>query len=635
MGDAAVLLLAALACVMKVAQAAGAPRGLLLAFVAGAGAAAVALAFAPGRDRRWLDPSRLVLVLVALASLLVVYPRLGGDGYQYYVLLRSPVFDHDLDFANDFESFGVPPATTLSGQITSRMPIGTALVWAPAVLATHVAVRVANGLGAAIPADGFSPPYQAAATVTTFALVVAALILLERVLRPRYGRGPALLAVLGVWLATPLQFYATANAFMSHGASAFAATAFVLAWLRARETTETEPWLLTGFFGGLMCLIRPQDAVLIAPAALELLVRGREGRRPLGALVAWPILMGVVQIAVWLRMYGLGFARVVSDQSYVGHTSVHALDVLFSARHGLFPWTPIAIAAVLGWIGLARRQPRLAALFALAFALAVIANGAMQDWWGSDSFGQRRLLALTPLLAFGLAEAFAFFERRPLVLAAGVLAAFVLWNDQLAFLYNTQRLAPKTQAITLDRLAAAEVDLVYEKVERWKDRLPARVWLFAYENLKGVWLDEGARSLGGAVDIGGTESPELAVVIGPGWGQPLAEGEVGFRRSRGLVSSLSVPIRTPAPFGMIVRARSAREDGVTTDVRVNGRTVASLTVHPGWDNYAIELPADALRPGFNSVELSYAPGGGVRERERSVDVDWVRFERRGATIGPT
>jgi hypothetical protein len=423
---------------------------------------------------------------------------------------------------------------------------------------------------------------------------------------------------------------------MSHGASAFAATAFVLAWLRARAAATGEgPWRLAGLLGGIMVLVRPQDAVLVVPAVLDLLPRRRAGLRPLGALLLGPAVAGLLQTAVWLAMYGRGFAQVVSGQSYVGHTSVHALDVLFSARHGLFPWTPIALLAVVGWIALARRDLRLATLFLLAFALAVAVNGAMQDWWGSDSFGQRRLLGLTPLFAFGLAEAFLFIERRPLVLAGAVLAGLVLWNEQLAFVYNTQRLAPKTQPITLDRLAAAEVDLVYQKLHRWRGRLPGRAWLFAYENLKGVWLDEGARSLAGTIDLGGVEPPELAVVVGTGWGQPLAEGPIGYRRSRGLVSSLTVPIRTPAPFGLVVRARSAREDAAAVAVRVNGRAAGSLAVRPGWDNYAIELPADALRPGFNAVDFAYPGTGGASGRERSVDVDWVRFERRGGVLGPT
>src|SRR5687768_6870539 len=84
------------AIVAKVLRASGAPREVLtLALILGALACALTLRLRPER-RLWLDGHRLVLVLLALASVSVVYPRLGGDGYQYYILLRSPLFDGDL-----------------------------------------------------------------------------------------------------------------------------------------------------------------------------------------------------------------------------------------------------------------------------------------------------------------------------------------------------------------------------------------------------------------------------------------------------------------------------------------------------------------------------------------------------------
>ena len=89
---------------------------------------------------------------------------------------------------------------------------------------------------------------------------------------------------LGIFLATPLLYYATANPSMSHGVQAAAGTAFVLAWLWAREADDRRRWLLTGLLGGLVCVIRPQDAVLLALPLLDLLRRGR-GALPRGSRV--------------------------------------------------------------------------------------------------------------------------------------------------------------------------------------------------------------------------------------------------------------------------------------------------------------------------------------------------------------
>lgn len=628
------LAVAAAAFLAKVLRASGAASGVLTATLIAGAVATSALLLLPPARRRWLDPHRLVLVLVALASVAAVYPRLGGDGYQYYILLRSPLLDGDLDFANDFEGFGVDPATTLSGEITSRMPIGTALLWAPTIVLTHVVVGVARWLGVETPADGFSPPYQATAAMTTFAMVVAAVLMLEGVLRRRYGNGIALLAVLGVWLATPLQFYATANPSMSHGPSAFAATLFVLAWLRAREQDTPRAWLLAGIAGGLMTIVRPQDGVLLAMPVLDLAMQGRAGLPKLARLAVGPVVLGFLQLAVWLQMYGWAFAGVISSQSYVGQTEVHVLDLLFSARHGLFVWTPIALVAVLGWIALARREPRLAALFALGFVLTVVINGAMQDWWGSDSFGQRRLLGLTPLFAFGLAGALELVTRRPLVLAVAALCGLILWNDQLSYIYNTQMLAPKTQAISLDRLAGAQVDQLYRKAARWEHRLPRRLWFFLYENLKGVWLDEGPRSLEGILELGGRERDDLAGVLGTGWRPAEEEGETGFRRSRGPVSVMRIPIRTAGSFSGILRARSVLETAVPVTIVLNGRELASVALPTTWSHVDFVAPPEAVRPGFNVLDMRYGAGAGRPGKEDAVAVDWVRLHRREARTGP-
>ena len=577
-GERALLGLAALAVVLKVAFHAGAPRLLLTAALWAAALLAVALTLGGPRTGRWIDGWRLLLVLLALGSLPEVYGRVGGDGIQYYVLLRSPVLDHDFDLGNDFEGLGAPPVLSFDeGTPTSRMPIGTALLWLPPFLLTHLVVTAVSWLPGMPAADGFGPVYQATVTTATFVYCVAALLLLEGALRRRFGPAAAALAVIGTWLATPLFFYMVANPSMSHGASAAAATAFVLCWLRAREeglvlcgpgkartaalgayrrfaASPPDPqgrdlhwWIAAGVWGGLLVAVRPQDAVFLALPVLDLLRRGRAALRPLGALAIGPAAAGLVQVLVWLRLYGADFAGVISRQSYVGHTALAPFSLLFSARHGFFVWTPIALLAVLGWLAWLRRDAWLGVLMGLGFTLAVLVNSAMQDWWGSESFGQRRLLGLTPLLALGLAAAFALLRRRPLLPLLAGLLLLVAWNRQLAAIYNSEALARRNEAISLDQLAAAQVDAVYRKAAAARSWLPAPVWLLLYDNLKGIWLDEGPRSLEGVIDVG-QEPRDLPEVLGHNWYRVLDEGDVTYRRSRGRRSWLRVPIRTPAPF---------------------------------------------------------------------------------------
>src|SRR5205814_359838 len=232
------LVLAVLA--LKVAVDAGAPRGLLtIAQVASIGVVGF---LAAGRgEGRWLDGPRAVLAGLVLLLAGSVYGEVGGDGLQAFVVVPSALLDRDLDLANDYAGLGAAVVATTGGQATSHLPVGLAILWAPAFLAAHVATRVAGALGSEVAADGFSVPYRSAVTAATYAYGVFALVLVESELRRRYGRAIALLAALGLWFATPLHFYMTANPAMAHGASVFAATAFVLAWLRVRADPTATP----------------------------------------------------------------------------------------------------------------------------------------------------------------------------------------------------------------------------------------------------------------------------------------------------------------------------------------------------------------------------------------------------------
>ena len=222
----------------------GGGRDALAVALGGSIAYGAARASGAPAGRAWLDGPRLVLVAAGLLALGSVYQAVGGDGYEYYALLRSPVLDGDLDFANDFAGLGSRPVLSSRGEITSRVAMGVSLFWAPHFLLAHLLA-----LAGLAPADGFGPLYQAAVTTASYVYAFAALLVMESLLRRRTSRAVALVVVLAIWLATPLHFYMTANPSMSHGVSVFAATAMVWLWLRVRESEDPRQWALVGLAG--------------------------------------------------------------------------------------------------------------------------------------------------------------------------------------------------------------------------------------------------------------------------------------------------------------------------------------------------------------------------------------------------
>ena len=608
---------------------AGGRAAALAAIVAGI----VSVAAGPA-GRRWLDGPRLVLAALGLLALGTVYRSVGGDGYEYYSLLRSPVLDGDLDFANDFAGLGSRPVHSSRGEITSRVAMGVSLFWAPHFLIAHLLAL----LGLDRP-DGFGPLYQAAVTVASYLYGFAALVAMEAMLRRHVSRGVALVVTLAIWLATPLHFYMVANPSMSHGVSVFAATAMVWLWRRARQGDDPRRWALAGLAGGLAALVRPQDAVLLAIPVVDLLIRRPPRLRALAAVLAPPAALGLAQVALWYAMYGAGFASVVRETNLVAGVEPHVLDFLFAARHGMFTWTPVYALAVAGWLvgflrpaSSAMRDRRAYALFAAAFALAVLVNSTTSDWWGSDSFGQRRMLGLSALFALGLAEIVAWCRRRPLVPVAAALAVLALWNLQFEYVYNSGLVAGKSQAVDLDRLMAAQIRVAHRRLVNWHGRVPAAAWVLVHDNLNGVWLDEGTRSLRGVVDLG-REPEDLPIVVGHGWYEPEEDGGVSFRKSKGWRSWLRVPVRTAAPFRVTVRARKGvAELPVRMRIEVNGHAAGEADLGPQWTDHTFAVPESAVVRGLNDVALIFSATPrrdipGYHGKDAAADVDLVRWER--------
>src|SRR4030095_16579031 len=129
---AAALTASALA-VLDPLRRAGAAAGALLA--------AAAVLVCPARGRRALGGVAALGACWSVAAW--VGPEFRGDAGSYFVYLRSAVFDHDLDFTNDWQGLERdPPPALPNGRPMNTQSVGPALLWlAGAALAPRGALR--------------------------------------------------------------------------------------------------------------------------------------------------------------------------------------------------------------------------------------------------------------------------------------------------------------------------------------------------------------------------------------------------------------------------------------------------------------------------------------------------------------
>jgi hypothetical protein len=149
----------------------------------------------------------------------------------------------------------------------------------------------------------------------------------------------------------------------------------------------------------------------------------------------------------------IGPSRLVSRK--MSWHSPHAIEVLASPRHGFLLWTPIAIIGVAGLLRLALGKPRerwhpdarwIGVVCLVMMVLQVYVAGSVESWTVAGAFGQRRFVALTVLLALGVATladvALQPVKRIALYAALGLC---IWWNIGLmaqfgAGMMNRQRL---------------------------------------------------------------------------------------------------------------------------------------------------------------------------------------------------
>jgi hypothetical protein len=407
----------------------------------------------------------LVVGLVAALTLPGVTRRIyASDEVQYVAFLRSLWFDRDVSFDNEYRQFYANGTTrdpafaatfiepvTDTGLRRSFATIGSAILWAPFYAAADAGVRVARAVGSGVPADGYSPPYISAVCIGSAVYGLLALCLSWCAARRVLGAaglptGPyAAVAAAAAGLGTPILFYMYVAPGFAHATSAFAVSAFVLAWLVVRARWSAAGFVVLGALAGLMAMVREQDAFVIVGPAVDFgwhLVKERRWRAagPALAGAAAAALVYLPQAAAYLALNGrLGPSPLVSRK--MTWSSPHAAGVLFSPEHGYFFWTPLALAAVAGLVALAAARGRggagraatrddtrrIGAGLLAILLLQVYVAGSVESWTVAGAFGQRRFVAMTSPLVIGLAVAGASLARSRARAAAALLAAVCVW----------------------------------------------------------------------------------------------------------------------------------------------------------------------------------------------------------------
>ena len=413
-----------------------------------------------------IDKYEKLLILIFLVTVPLSNPWVRGDGVGYYAYVRSLLIERDLNFEEDWkhgndsfvmgrlDSNGrvVASEYTQTGHINNHWSVGPSILWAPFLIATHVAVLLCNLLGARIPADGFSLPYLITMALATTFYGFLGICLSYRLAINYFDKRWAFIGTLGIWWASSLPVYMYFNPFWSHAHSAFVVALFLWYWEHTRPKRTFKQWLLLGLISGLLVDVYFVNGVFLGVPFIESIcgyvedLRSRDVAAALhtfGANLLFLATFGIVVLPTLITRK-IVFGGMLRFGAYTAlpwnWRAPYWHSVLFSSDHGMLSWTPLLGFSLLGLFLPMTKGNQIKAYFVLAVVAFYYVISSYPYWNGLASYGNRFFISVTPIFVFGLAllldrlgSLFRTFQVAYAVQAFS-LSLFALWN--LAFIFQ-------------------------------------------------------------------------------------------------------------------------------------------------------------------------------------------------------
>ncbi|MBF0200642.1 MAG: glycosyltransferase family 39 protein [Desulfamplus sp.] len=330
----------------------------------------------------------------------------------------------------------------MTDHVPNKYTVGPAILWTPFFITAHLLTMLGEYFGLPLKSDGYTVLYQWFIGLGSIIYGLLGLILIYRICTFFFQKHVALISTSFVALGTNVFYYLTNEPTMSHAMSLFAVSLFAFISIQDTEDYDLKQMFLLGLSGGLMILIRPQNAlffVLMVPKLSWILNIGsssiekfRQRMEGWGVLLFTFTMVLLPQFIVWKILYGHYLFYSYEGEGF-NFMNPHLLDTLFSARHGLISWTPGILLSLAGLISFYKIERRFALIFSIAFILQWYINASWHCWWFGHSFGGRAYINCSFIFAVGIAMFLTKIDQQPIKhIMQLFFALLILWNIQFA-----------------------------------------------------------------------------------------------------------------------------------------------------------------------------------------------------------
>jgi hypothetical protein len=278
------------------------------------------------------------------------------------------------------------------------------------------------------PVDGFSWPFQSMAVISGLVYAASGMAILWKLLEKYFDQKTILVVMFGIVYGTNLFHYATYDSIFSHTYSFFLFSAFLYYVQRIYCESSVRYFLIGGAVGGFIIITRPTNGLWIlfgifygVDSLRSMIERLRFWKNnTMKVFYAAIPFVGIIflQLIYWKITTGSFLINLYRNEHF-NFARPEILNVLFSARKGLFFWSPILLTVIPGMFYVIKKAREFFLPILLFLPLNIYVISSWSSWFYGGSFGHRGFTESIPLFAICFASfydgLYCYFWKRSLV----------------------------------------------------------------------------------------------------------------------------------------------------------------------------------------------------------------------------
>ena len=387
--------------------------------------------------------------------------KIESDGKYYYQYLVSGFYDGDFDFTNNYRTPKYDwmhlkidhyelkeQVNPITNRPTNLFTLGQSILWTPFFLITRLSGYTLRAFGFQVDTNPWGKFFQYGIMYSAVIYTLITLFLLYRLLNRYFDKTPSIYATWMILFSTNLFYYTVFEPSMSHVYDLFTFVVFIFIFIQAVESPSLLWYIALAIAAAFHILVRTQNILTIILFSLLLFLIPLTMQWKLPSLKLTGIYLGLLLFGLLpiplLNTYLFGNPLTIPQgTSFLDLKNPKIFEVLFSPRNGLFSTHPSLSIAFFSFqifvIYIIKTKDRSESIFfialLIAFALQAYINSATSDWWGGESFGQRRLISSFPLFAFGFAYLTQYLQRLSPILCMIIIGAGSIYGIYLTLNY--------------------------------------------------------------------------------------------------------------------------------------------------------------------------------------------------------